>query len=140
MSTKPRARGPARIVPPWSTTGEDGPERRWPVRKTIAPGDRGAIKLARLHGDALVCVRYRVNATGDERVTTVELVIERAVIERRADPEVAFKIHRWEHELRQRARQRGARFDATAQMWRLAKREVLRLGLRDRIAIEDAQK
>jgi hypothetical protein len=116
------------------------PPARWAVRKTIAPMDRGAIKLARQHGPALVCVRYRVNAIGDERLTTVELVVERAIVERRNDPVVAFKIHPWEDELRQRARQRGARYDAATRMWKLVKREVLRLGLRHRIAMEDAQR
>jgi hypothetical protein len=137
--SKPRPASHARAS---AATKDDDPAQqvRWPVRKTMAPTDRGAIKLERIYGGDLVCVRYRLNVVGDERLTTVELVVDRAVVERRNDPVVSFKIHPWEDDLRLRARQRGARFDPITRMWRLAKREVLRLGLRDRIAIEDAQR
>lgn len=48
----------------------------WRVAKKIKPSQRGAIKLARVHGSELLCVRYRENPEGTERLTTVELVVE----------------------------------------------------------------
>ena len=64
----------------------------WRVAKKIKPSQRGAIKLARSYGSELLCVRYRENPEGTERLTTVELVVERVVIQKRDDPIVSFKI------------------------------------------------
>lgn len=52
----------------------------WHVAKTIKPGHRGAVKLSRLYGEKLVCVRYRENADGTTRSTTVELIVDEVEI------------------------------------------------------------
>ena len=107
----------------------------WRVAKTIKPSQRGAIKLARSYGAELLCVRYRENLEGTERLTTVELVVERAVIQKRDDPVVSFKIKHDEVELRHQAMRRGAKYDAANHMWLLPRSEVLRMGLKTRIAV-----
>jgi hypothetical protein len=107
----------------------------WRVAKKIKPSQRGAIKLTRSYGTELLCVRYRENPEGTERLTTVELVIERAVIQKRDDPIVSFKIRQEELELRRQAMSRGAKYDARNHMWKLKRSEVLRMGLKSRIAI-----
>ena len=109
----------------------------WRVAKKIKPSQRGAIKLARSYGTELLCVRYRENPEGTERLTTVELVVERAVIQKRNDPIVSFKIRQDELELRRQAMNRGAKYDAKNYMWKLPRSEVLRLGLKSRIAVTD---
>jgi hypothetical protein len=105
----------------------------------MKPDQRGAIKLARVHGNQLLCVRYRENADGDERLTTIELVVERAVIQKRADDVVSFRIKPGEVELQAIARSKGAIFDGKTKMWKLKRREVLRMGLRHRIAMPLSQ-
>ena len=107
----------------------------WRVAKKIKPSQRGAIKLARSYGAELLCVRYRENPEGTERLTTVELVIERTVIQKRDDPIVSFKIRQDELELRRQAMARGAKYDGRNYMWKLPRSEVLRMGLRNRIAV-----
>ena len=107
----------------------------WRVAKRIKPSQRGAIKLARSYGTELLCVRYRENPEGTERLTTVELVVERAVIQRRDDPIVSFKIRQDELELRRQAMIRGAKYDGKNYMWKLRRSEVLRMGLKSRIAV-----
>ncbi len=107
----------------------------WRVAKKIKPSQRGAIKLARSYGTELLCVRYRENPEGTERLTTVELVVERAVIQKRDDPIVSFKIRQDELELRRQAMLRGARYDGKNYMWKLRRSEVLRMGLKSRIAV-----
>jgi len=107
----------------------------WRVAKTIKPSQRGAIKLSRLHGTDLLCVRYRVSPDSTERLTTVELIVERATIQKRDDPVVAFKIRKDEVDLRRQAMARGAKYDGKNYMWKLRRSEVLRLGLRSRIAV-----
>ena len=109
----------------------------WRVAKKIKPSQRGAIKLARSYGSELLCVRYRENPDGTERLTTVELIVERAVIQKRDDPIVLFKIKQEELELRRLAMARGAKYDGRNYMWRLCRSEVLRMGLKSRIAVTD---
>lgn len=110
---------------------------RWRVAKKINPSQRGAIKLARIHGQELLCVRYRENPDGTERLTTIELVIERTPIQKRDDPVVSFKIKQEELDLRRLAMAKGATYDGKNYMWRLRRSEVLRMGLRTRIAVSD---
>ena len=109
----------------------------WRVAKKIKPSQRGAIKLARSYGSELLCVRYRENPDGTERLTTVELIVERAVIQKRDDPIVLFKIKQEELELRRLAMPRGAKYDGRNYMWRLCRSKVLRMGLKSRIAVTD---
>ena len=108
---------------------------QWRVAKKIKSSQRGAIKLARLHGKELLCVRYRENPDGTERLTTIELVVERAVIQKRDDPVVSFKLKQDEVELRRLAMSKGAKYDGKSFMWKLRRSEVLRMGLRNRIAV-----
>ena len=111
----------------------------WRVAKKIKPSQRGAIKLGRSYGGELICVRYRENPEGTERLTTVELLVERAVIQKRDDPIVSFKIKHDELEFRSMAMSRGAKYDARNQMWQLCRSEVLRMGLKSRIAISEEE-
>ena len=108
---------------------------QWRVAKKIKPSQRGAIKLARHHGKELLCVRYRENPDGTERITTIELVVERAVIQKHDDPIVSFKLKQDEVELRRLAMAKGAQYDGKRFMWKLRRSEVLRMGLRHRIAV-----
>lgn len=111
----------------------------WRVTKTMQPGERGAVQLLRVYGDQLVCVRYRTSGNGDERLTTVELVIDRTVIRKRGDQTVSFKIKDHEVRLRREAVRRGAWFDARTGLWNLARHDVISLGLRHRIAVPQDQ-
>jgi len=107
----------------------------WRVAKKIKPSQRGAVKWTRSYGAELLCVRYRENTDGAERLTTVELVVERTVIQKRDDPIVSFKIRQGELEQRRLAMLRGATYDGRNYMWRLRSRYILRMGLRRRIAV-----
>jgi hypothetical protein len=107
----------------------------WRVAKKIKPSQRGAIKLARSYGSELLCVRYRENPEGTERLTTVELVVERVVIQKRDDPIVSFKIRHDELDLRRLAMSKGAKYDPKNFMWKLPRSEVLLMGLKSRIAV-----
>ena len=106
----------------------------WRVAKKITPSQRGALKLTRSYGAELICVRYRENTDGAERLTTLELVVERTVIQKRDDPIVSFKMRQEKLELRRLAMSRGATYDGRNYMRRLRRSEVLWRGLRSRIA------
>ena len=66
------------------------------VVKRLRPDQRGALKLGRRYGDALVCVRYRHSADGRLRFTTIELVVDQAPVMRRSpikqDPIVLVRL------------------------------------------------
>ena len=78
------------------------------VIKKLDPADRGAIKLRQQFGDALVCVRHRVDSAARIRYTTVELLVDRAEIQPRAPELVAVRIHPGEYGLRTVVRAAGA--------------------------------
>jgi hypothetical protein len=108
----------------------------WRVSKTMRPNDRGAVKLTRLYGEELLCVRYRTNRGADERITTVELIVDRVAVQKRSgDDLVAFKIKGNEFELQRWARSRGATYDRHTRMWRLQRRMIIEMGLQHRIAV-----
>ena len=67
----------------------------------------------------------------------VDRTVERAVIQKRDDPIVMFKIKQEELELRRLAMARGAKYDGRNYMWRLCRSEVLRMGLKSWIAVTD---
>ena len=96
----------------------------------VAAGSGGA---ARQHGDALVCVRYRVDAQTLQRCTTVELIVDRVAIVPRVDRIVGVKVRLEEGALRTQVKQHGAKWDSLAKVWRMPYRAALKLGLQDRI-------
>lgn len=110
------------------------PAHSWAVGKTMQVDTPGAVKLTRKHGDALVCVRYRISPDGSERITTVELEIDRVFVQRKANPMVAVKIYGSETKLIATAKAKGARFNSKTRMWRMHQNDARALGLGDRIA------
>lgn len=111
-----------------------GPRRRpWdllPVKRTLRAGAPGTQRLQLEHGSALVCVRYRENAAGTERYTTVELLIDR-----RPSPTclVRLAVDVRETRLQQRLREQGATWDGPRRCWLIQLRKVRRMKLMDRV-------
>ena len=94
------------------------------VVKRIAPHEPGALKLARRYGNALVCVRYRHDATGQHRYTTIELIVDSAPIVPRGPPEemVGVRIDPEQATLLSRAYARGATWDRKSNLWLMPRR------------------
>jgi hypothetical protein len=104
------------------------------VVKKLAPDQPGALKLAQKYGDALICVRHRVDPTGQVRTTTVELRVDQAPIRPRVDRTVGVRIDYAERSLQVAAKAAGATWDPQARLWRMPIRVADALGLRARIA------
>jgi len=87
------------------------------VVKRIAH-EPSALKLTRRYGNALVCVRYRHDATGKHRYTTVELIVDEAPIIQRGQPDdrVGVRIDADQPTLRSRAYARGAIWDSDSRL------------------------
>jgi len=102
------------------------------VVKKLSATQAGARKLARLYGDALVCVRYRHDAERRCRYTTVELVVDRAPIARRnrsLDAIVVVRIPFGDTERQMQAQVHGARWDAKTKVWYMRRSTAKQLGL-----------
>jgi hypothetical protein len=111
------------------------PDDHLPVVKTLRPLQPGTLKLLRRYGDALVCVRYREDATRTTRYTTVELVVESRPASRKARDGEAVEVRiEWrETTLRARAKSLGAELDPQTAMWKMTYRVARILGLTDRL-------
>ena len=104
------------------------------VIKKLSATQPGSLKLARRYGSALVCVRYRCDKQGLIRYTTVELLVEEAVIQKRKPgiDMVAVRLEKmsWAG-VRERIRENGGEWDPVAHVWRLPQSTAKRLGLLD---------
>ena len=103
------------------------------VTKKLSPESRGAIKLAKQFGEALVCVRHRMDDKGEFRYTTVELLVEKSAVRPRTENIVAIRVGPDEKSLQTVVRAAGATWDHKAKVWRLPRRVVGVLKLADRI-------
>ena len=110
------------------------PVHNWPVAKTMQADARGAMKLGRKFGDTLICVRYRLSPDGSQRVTTVELQVDRVAVQKKANPAVSVKIYASETHLVAKAKAKGAWFNAKTRLWRMHQNDVYALGLTGRVA------
>ena len=103
------------------------------VIKKIAPNERGAKGLTAEYGSQLLCVRHRLDPSGTKRVTTVELIVSEATIQRRPGPTVDVQLGRQERELQSKLKAAGARWYETEQVWTIRRSTALSLGLKERI-------
>jgi hypothetical protein len=102
------------------------------VTRKLAPTSRGAIKLARQFGDALLCVRHRTDPQAEFRYTTVELLVEKVAMQPRLEKMVTLRIGPGEYALHAVIRAAGGKWDPVIKLWHLPKRvaTILRLGQR----------
>ena len=105
------------------------------VVKRLRSSQHGALKWAQRYGDSLVCVRYRHDARGQNRYTTVELVVDEAPVTRRArlNDTVRVRIAYSEEQLRHHARASGAQWERESRLWAMPRRIAKKLGLLSRI-------
>jgi hypothetical protein len=108
------------------------------IRLTRRPGESGTKKLLERHGERLVCVRYRYDASRGLRLKTIEVIVESAParprgMRRRGDEIVAVRIAWHETELRERAKLLGAIWRPAQKLWEMRWEDAKRLGLGERV-------
>lgn len=92
------------------------------TRLILKPGQKGAKRLTDKYGDDLVCVRFRYDAETQQRLKTVELIVERAdwtppPPRYAANSLVPLRIEGYEKELRAQAKAAGGRWNPEKQLW-----------------------
>ena len=103
------------------------------VTKTIQPGQAGSLKLLRRYGNALVCVRYREDTASQARYTTVELVVDRSLIQHRPATQVCVCLPWNDSDLRQKAMAQGATWDPATRLWTMPYAAIAALELANQI-------
>lgn len=108
------------------------------IKRIVRPGQPGTKKLVERYGDNLICVRYRYDAESKRTFKTIELVIEsqpwqpnpeKIPMNKMVDLHIAVD----EAELRNHVKKAGGKWNPQKQVWHLPYREVLDLGLTERI-------
>jgi hypothetical protein len=110
--------------------------KRLAVVKTMKAGDPGTRRQSERWGRDLLFVRYRYDESAGERLTTVEIVVDRGARAHRIDPGrmVGVRLRYEETELRQRVRGAGGQWDARRKLWWMTWLNALRLGVAERVA------
>ena len=102
------------------------------------PGQPGAKKLIEKYGDNLVCVRYRYDIERRRRIKTVEIIVEEGPVRTNArkipqNKIMYIRIAYNETYLRKIIKDAGGRWNYQKQVWELAYKHVLELGLSSRV-------
>jgi len=104
------------------------------ISKTIQPGEMGTKALLNEYGNKLVCVRYRTDKKAQKRYTTVELIInEKDIYIAKNELYCWVKIHYNETELRQQAKNMGAKWHTNEKLWEMDYQTAKSLNLHKRI-------
>jgi len=108
------------------------------IQRTMLPGQPGTKRLVDEYGDRLICVRYRYDLKNQQRLTTVEIIIDQqkwALDKSRIPPNkiMNLRIEYGERELAQQVKALGGRWDSHKKAWKLPFKYVQILQLEDRI-------
>lgn len=114
------------------------------TRLSLTPGQNGTKKLVAIHGERLVCVRYRYDAKRQVRHKTVELIVETTPwnprtcnARHRPEDRVGVRIAYGESELHERVKRVGGTWRPRHKLWELDWRTVCNMGLQDRVVNDD---
>ena len=113
------------------------------VRKLL-PGQPGTKKWLNKFGDKLLCVRYRYEGEKGQKLKTVELIVEKSwwKPDQGRIPHnkiVDLQINYGEISLDKLVKAAGGKWNREKKLWKIAYREVMALGLTDRI-VEEVKK
>lgn len=101
------------------------------IIKKLQPDQAGAKKLSQRYGQALICVRYRVDRDQGKRYTTVELLVEQSPLadKPKASSHVHLRIAHTNKVQRQVLISSGAEWNSQAKTWRLPRAAAAHLKL-----------
>lgn len=92
------------------------------TRLILKPGQRGTKNLVEKYGDALLCVRFRYEATLRQRLKTIELIVERTewtppLPQYADDTLVPLRIEASDLRARSLAKAAGGRWNPEKHLW-----------------------
>jgi len=106
--------------------------------KTVLPGQAGTKQLAKIYGDKLLAVRYKIDTERRLKYKTVEILVNEWQCKREdqripLNKIVYLRIDYGERRLGSLVRAAGGFWNKEKKYWELAYGRVLQLGLKDRI-------
>ena len=92
------------------------------TRLTLKPGQHGTKSLTKKYGDDLICVRFRYDPETQQRLKTVELVVERSDWTPPSprftnDTLIPLRIAATNMTIRTKAKATGAKWDPVKRLW-----------------------
>jgi len=107
--------------------------------KKLILGQPGTKKLFEEYGDKLFCVRYRYDSKHQRKIKTVEIIIEEGSWEPNShkipgNKLVHIQIDYKETYLRKLVKEAGGRWDGEKKLWEIPYKEVIQLGLKNRMS------
>lgn len=92
------------------------------TRLILKAGQPGTKSLAKKYGDALLCVRFKYNAKLQQRIKTVELIVEKTdwtppPPRYTADTVVHLQIEAFDMPMRTRVKTAGGRWNPEKKLW-----------------------
>ena len=111
------------------------------TKKTIYAGQPGTKKWMKKYGKDLLCVRYKYDTSGKRKIKTVELMVEDESWELDtqripANKIVHLKVNYGEINLGKLIKAAGGIWNREDKVWELPYREVVSLGLTDRVVMK----
>ena len=104
------------------------------VKKTLYPGDMGTKRLLKKYGEQLICVRYRIDKLSKERLTTVELIVDKKpYLNLSPSIRVWVKIKFNEAALREQVKAHNAKWLNDEKVWEMKYETAKKLRLKKRI-------
>ncbi|OGU62850.1 MAG: hypothetical protein A2V66_07355 [Ignavibacteria bacterium RBG_13_36_8] len=107
------------------------------VKKKINAGEPGSKKYLDKYGDILISIRYRYCEQKRLRLTTVELIEEKTILDGTKripdNKNVRLRINYNEYELREKIKQAGAKWNKNEKYWETDYGTARKLKLEERI-------
>ncbi len=108
------------------------------IRRILKPGQNGTRKLTEEYGDRLLCVRYIYDDETNVKLKTVEIIVDKKPWHKdgkRIPGNKIVGVHVAYGEIRigRLIRSAGGKWNRQSKVWELPYREVLALGLAERI-------
>ena len=106
--------------------------------RTLLPGQPGTKKYQKKYGDKLVCVRYKYDIYRNEKIKTIELIVDRQEWQPDAtkyppNKIVNIRINYGEIELARKVKNLGGIWNRSKKLWQIPYRQVEILRLQERI-------
>jgi len=108
------------------------------TKRTLYPGQAGTKKWVKKYGDRLCCVRYKYDSKNNKKFTTVELIAE----EKKWFPNpnriphnklIDIRVRYGEVHIGKLVKAAGGTWNKKKNVWELAYKDVIALGLENRM-------
>lgn len=97
----------------------------------LPPGAPGTGPLVDRYGDALLCIRQRLDPQQKRKLTTVEIIVETQPAE--PEPTAWLRIGYGETDLRERVKEAGGEWHPEHKLWRIPLKAIKAMGLEMRV-------